>query len=180
MELFATERRDRLGRRIASTSERFYKKVDKSGPIPEVRPELGPCWVWMAARCPGGYGMFFFQGKMSCAHIAGYILSGREIPEGKELDHLCRNRGCVNFNHLEPVSHKENNLRGVSPASLQSKQVLCKRGHLLDKSHKDRFGSIHRWCSICHNLVRRIKYGNRNTKTNWNFGSDTNPDAEED
>lgn len=70
------------------------------------------CWTWTGGDSGNGYGKVRFQGKMHMAHRLIYTLLIGEIPEGMVLDHLCRNRRCVNPHHLEPVTVKENTHRG--------------------------------------------------------------------
>jgi len=112
---------------------RFWEKVDKNGPVPEYCPELGPCWMWLAFCDVHGYGKFggLDWRQVQLAHRFSFELLVGPIPKGLTLDHLCRNPRCVNPAHLEPVTHKDNVLRGESPMAKQAKQTHCKRGHLL-------------------------------------------------
>lgn len=88
------------------TAERFWSKVDTSG----------ICWEWTAARSDG-YGQFKSgPGEPAGAHRWAYQYLVGPIPVGVQLDHLCRNRACVNPDHLEPVSQRENILRGYGGA----------------------------------------------------------------
>ena len=70
------------------------------------------CWMWTASRDNGGYSKVQFEGHLLPAHRVSYTLFVGEIPEGLEIDHLCRNRRCVNPSHLEPVTRSENLIRG--------------------------------------------------------------------
>lgn len=70
------------------------------------------CWLWRGAVDPTGYGRFFLDGRMDYAHRAAYRLLVGPIPEGLDIDHLCRVRACVNPQHLEAVTRRENLLRG--------------------------------------------------------------------
>ncbi|MFB8182628.1 HNH endonuclease signature motif containing protein [Streptomyces sp. NPDC055966] len=105
-------------RRYGETTEprerRFWAKVDKDGPIPEQRPDLGPCWVWTGyINSVTGYGNFGGRkaGTQLVHRIAYQYLVG-PIPAGKHLDHLCRRRECLRPSHLEPVTPRENIRRG--------------------------------------------------------------------
>jgi hypothetical protein len=110
-------------RRQAKALVRLQRRIDKSGPRPAHRPELGPCWLWTGYRYPLGYGKFSVGTEQGYAHIWSFRLHIGPVPDGKELDHLCRNPSCVNPNHLEPVTHRENVLRGKS-AHLTDADVL--------------------------------------------------------
>ena len=91
--------------------ERFWQKVDKNAEN-TTRPELGPCWNWTAGRAKA-YGIFQPErGKPITAHKWLWENIHGRVPNGLELDHLCRNKSCVNPSHLEPVTHVENVLRG--------------------------------------------------------------------
>jgi hypothetical protein len=88
------------------------------------------CWIWQGPRTPYGYGIFHTGSRVDGtkrqggAHRAAYEMFVGPIPEGLELDHLCRVRACVNPDHLEPVTHLENMRR--APAS---QKTHCLRGH---------------------------------------------------
>lgn len=76
----------------------------------KVRPGDG-CWEWTAFRNPSGYGMFRYGGRMHLSHRLALVFAGLETVEsltGREVDHFCRNRGCVNPNHLRVVTRKQN------------------------------------------------------------------------
>lgn len=90
-----------------SAAERFRAKV-RLGPVPEHRPDLGPCYLWIAGLGNAGYGTFWFEGKTHRAYKFSYERCVGSIPKGFELDHLCRVRECVRPSHLEPVTHLVN------------------------------------------------------------------------
>lgn len=106
-----------------SIEERFWAKVAK-------RPD--GCWEWLGARVSRGYGQLG-SGMAEPTHVAAhrysYALHRGPIPPGAELDHLCRNRWCVNPDHLEPVTHRENILRGENHVARYARRTHCDRGH---------------------------------------------------
>lgn len=104
---------------IPGLVERFWSKVDRSG----------ECWVWTAGKSGGGYGSFTVNGKSAQAHRFAYELLVGPIPGGLVLDHLCRNRACVRADHLDPVTERENLLRGVGAAARNARKTHCHKGH---------------------------------------------------
>lgn len=116
---------------------RFFAKVAKSG----------DCWIWSGARGTGGYGRFRVAGRTREAHRVAYLMLVGPIPDGLQLDHLCRVRSCVNPAHLEPVTSRENTRRGVTAT-----KTHCVRDHPFDalNTYVDRNG--HRWCRACWRL----------------------------
>jgi hypothetical protein len=74
--------------------------------------EESGCWNWLKYRNGEGYGVAWHEGRTILAHRFYYENKYGFVPKGLELDHLCRNRGCVNPDHVEPVTHLENLLRG--------------------------------------------------------------------
>lgn len=140
-------------RGFASIEERFWAKVDKDGPIPEVRTDLGPCWVWTASTGNFGYGQFYpgSGGRTVQAYRWAYEHFVGPVPKGMEPDHLCRNVLCVNYDrHLEVVTKAENILRGEAPPAQNARKTHCHRGHLLTEENvyrrKDRVGRDCRRC----------------------------------
>ena len=122
-------------------------------------PESG-CWIWEGALNPGGYGSVAFNGKTTGAHRVSYILEYGDIPEGLDLDHLCRVRCCVNPRHLEPVSRSENLKRGETGYNLVCEALekhYCPVGHPYDEENtyyrKDRPGN--RGCKECRRNATR-------------------------
>ena len=104
--------------------ERFWSKVDKSGP--------SGCWLWKAGKRTGGYGEFHFRGRGWASHrwLLVHTL-GVDIPTSMECDHLCRTRACVNPGHIEIVLHKTNVIRGDSPTAINASATHCANGHKL-------------------------------------------------
>ena len=129
-------------------SSRFWKKVDMHGPIPEHRPELGPCWIWRGHRIKkGGYGRL--TGKKGTALVHKMVWENLlgTVPLGMCLDHLCRVTNCVNPAHMEVVTPEENTRRGLP---FRKVQTHCKRGHPLSGANLYIGTGGRRTCRICH------------------------------
>ena len=125
--------------------ERFWSKVDKSH----------GCWLWGSCLSSLGYGLFWFQGKSRRAHRLSYVSLVGSIPRGKVIDHLCRISSCVNPSHMEPVTQRENVLRGFGPTAMNSRKTECKNGHLLSGDNLKPKKNRQRECFICHRAQNR-------------------------
>lgn len=110
--------------RSNSLPARFWAKVRNAAAL--------DCWEWTAGRDTGGYGQFSIDGRLRKAHRVAWELLRGDIPDGLELDHLCRNRSCVNPWHLEPVTHQVNAVRGLTPILSRARNLAkthCPKGH---------------------------------------------------
>ena len=116
------------------------------------------CWQWSGRRSTTEYGVFVLDGRNFRAHRVAYELRVGPIPEGLQLDHLCRNRSCVNPAHLEPVTNRENTLRGVNHVAALARVTHCPAGHEYTpestRLRRSRYGTVNRSCRTC-DLERR-------------------------
>lgn len=144
----------RLMKKVKSNIERFEKYVKRSG----------SCWLWQGhvnsrnhygyftVRCSGHY-LSVLAHRWSYSHFVGHI------PQGHDLDHLCRNRRCVNPDHLEPVTRRENLLRGIGVITIEnSKKTHCPKGHPYDAANTGfSSGRRGRRCLACHRDKERAR-----------------------
>lgn len=129
-----------------ATLQRFLSKIDVvQGPLETA------CWVWTGQVMSNGYGNFWAYGRKRRAHRFSYQTFKGAIPTGLEPDHLCRNRACVNSEHLELVTRSENNRRGLLGVLRKEVQTHCKRGHPFDEANTSVDAKGHRTCRICRN-----------------------------
>ena len=125
--------------------DRFWAKVQQTE----------SCWLWTAARDHRGYGEFRVElppARPAKAHRFAYETLIGPIPDGLELDHLCRVRNCVNPEHLEPVTGRVNTLRGESPAAQNARKTHCVRGHELPLRQETK--GRRKRCSQCRAIYR--------------------------
>lgn len=129
------------------------------------------CWEYIGKIARNGYGVFTeyvgikSQNDNIChlAHRFSYELFKGKIPKGLQIDHLCRNRKCVNPDHMEIVTAKENTARGFSPASLNARKTHCNKGHeLIGENLVTRARGINtkRECRAC-NRMRTKKHNDK-------------------
>lgn len=131
------------------TLERWHRFMDK------VDYQRGGCWEWKAHRQNRGYGTFWTGTSKMLAHRVSWEWStGKPIDDGLVIDHLCRNKACVNPNHLEPVTDYENRVVRGEARNGREELTHCLRGHPFDEEntyHYERNGNPRRVCRICQN-----------------------------
>ena len=114
------------------------------------------CWIWIGSKFThSGYGRFKAQGRDTAAHIFSWEIAHGPVPVGLELDHLCRNRICVNPGHLEPVTHRENELRGETIMARNFNKTHCDHGHELSGRNLFIRRNGRRRCQECERIYQR-------------------------
>lgn len=129
-----------------SNGDRFAAKVDQHGPISDL---VGTrCWLWTAST-RDGYGQFWLPPTPIPAHRFAYEMHVGPIPDGLDIDHLCRVRHCVNPSHLEPVTRRENVIRGLPFSAIRGDTTRCFRDHELSGDNLLVWNDGRRRCRTC-------------------------------
>ena len=135
-------------RKASSMNARFWEKVEKTE----------TCWNWTGPTTDFGYGQILLTtGKRTGVHRYAYEQLVGKIPSGLVIDHLCRNKICVNPEHLEVVTHRVNILRGVGVPALNASKTHCCRGHRLAGENLYIKPDSERRCRACDKLRRKPK-----------------------
>ena len=133
-------------------NDRFWAKVDKTD----------ECWTWTGGTNGEGYGRFRVGNRKAGAHRYSYELLIGPIPIGLQIDHLCRNRLCVNPEHLECVTPSINVLRGLTPAvnRMRPHPTACPQGHPYSTENTRMTPNGIR-CIICRRISKTASYWKR-------------------
>lgn len=133
--------------------DRFFTKID----FPE--DAVNDCWLWTGYKFKGygSYRMGVGTENRHTAHRCSYLMFVDDNVSPKEhVDHICENPPCVNPNHLQVLSIRENTLKGTSPPAVNIKKTHCKYGHRFTKENT--WGRKHRICRECSNRKWREWY----------------------
>mgnify|MGYP001580768529 CR=1 FL=1 len=124
--------------------------------IPE--PNTG-CWLWTDALTDKGYGKFWLIHRQYFSHVVSWERIYGRTPDGLELDHKCRMPACVNPQHLEPVTHRENILRGLrNIISINARKISCAQGHQFTSENTFINKHGHRQCRTCKRARDKLRY----------------------
>jgi hypothetical protein len=148
------------GRRSTPVEPRFWAKVNKTE----------TCWLWTGAKdARRGYGSISVNGRSVGVHRVSYEMHKGPIPDGLEIDHLCRVRSCVNPDHLRAVTQRENTLAGTSFSAINAKRTECVNGHEFTPENTYTYvrsdsatGNLGRLCRTCLRINDR-RYKERET-----------------
>jgi hypothetical protein len=112
--------------------------------------DVNGCWIWGGYCNRDGYGKIKDDGgrRLLSTHRVTYEHFVEPIPDGLQIDHLCRNRACCNPAHLEPVTSRENTMRGRTLASINAMLTHCRKGHPFDEANTRMHGGGRR-CRAC-------------------------------
>ena len=137
--------------KLTTLKERFFSKVDK-------QPGEDGCWVWTADLDVGGYGRFWWDADVGvvATHIVCWTLLKGRIPPDAVLDHLCKNRACCRPEHLQPITQRENTMRGAGITAQNARLQSCRKGHPFTPENTYRPpGTNSRQCRECMRAATR-------------------------
>lgn len=143
-----------------------FKAIDKL--LSNFCVDENSCWVWARGTTKHGYSTLYVDGADHYGHRLSYELFVSDIPKGHELDHLCRNRACINPEHLESVLPETNRGRGEWYIEVNRRKTTCPYGHpysgnnlILNTNHR---GGPHRVCRECYSARQKRLYQQRKAR----------------
>jgi hypothetical protein len=123
------------------------------------------CWVWFGAKNDSGYGVMNVNGKRERAHRVAYEAFVGPIPKGLVIDHLCREKRCVNWRHLDPVTSSVNVKRFTNSIAKLDQRAQCKNGHPINGAESvsyRKWGNFNvQYCREC------VRITNRRAHAKW-------------
>jgi hypothetical protein len=147
---------------LANSHDRDLKYA--RGLLTRVLVDESGCWLWAGSMTPNGYGKFYMGGRSKSgyrqpegSHRASYRLFVGPIPDGLELDHLCKTTRCANPLHLEAVDHRTNLMRSTGMAARYAAQTHCKRGHLKCPENTYYRNGKPQGCRICQAIREKAR-----------------------
>ena len=152
----------------------MYRTIDFTTYDPQAffqKASMGDgCWKWLGSKYRNGYGKLGKTGVM--AHRIAYELTRGEVPKDMCLDHLCKQRDCINPDHLEIVTLTENVMRGESQAAQNGRKTHCIRGHEFtsENTYTPPKRQTRRYCKTCASI--RSQYKNKNSDTSQGSGEE--------
>jgi hypothetical protein len=144
--------REGEGGEVTTGIERIDAKINKTP----------SCWEWTGYMAHG-YGYIRIDGRLRRAHRVVYEAMRGQIPAGLVIDHLCKNKACVNPDHLEPVTQGENVRRGLSSVKGRIYKTRCKNGHPYNEDNTHISATGKRRCIACHKVYRDKHRAKRRT-----------------
>lgn len=162
---------------VEQRAKKFANAVDRF--VASYAEHSEGCWLWAKTVNNRGYGVITVHYKHVLAHRFSHELYIGPIPEGHEVDHLCKSRPCVNPEHLEAVTRQVNVARSDWPAAVHARQTSCKKGHPFDEANTRRLLDGSRKCRTCSRETDRAYYARKRRRTTDRDGALVDPEVYE-
>lgn len=142
--------------------------------LSKVRTTIGGCWNWTGhTHSKEGYGHLRHKGKKILAHRFSFELHGNRLEPGMVIDHICRNRLCVNPKHLRMVTREINSLENsIGASAINAQKTHCPRGHELVAAYFTKEGRLRRRCPTCRRKQNIEAYQRRKARLALSGGGD--------